>query len=192
MIALAAIALGLALGAASGGSVGRLEAVRLRFEVPVLLLFVVQGVARGRITGTSATSFGLLVWVASCVGLLILLVPDWRRAGVWAVAVGMGLNLFVVLINGGMPVALPNHVVVGSAAASVAQSMGFYQLAGPGTVLAAAGDVVALSFGSYRLLLSPGDILLAVGVAVLIVDAMQAPSRATASRSWDQAWRAPE
>jgi hypothetical protein len=172
VVALAAVALGLALGWASGGATRGLEALKLRFEVPVIALFVVQAVARGRVAGARATSFGLGLWALSCVVLLILLVPDWRRPGIWIAEMGIGINLMVVLVNGAMPVFLPPSAAVASASMSVARSLGFYQLAGPGTVAGMLGDVLQCSFWRFHALVSAGDVLLAVGVTVLIAASM--------------------
>ena len=144
-----------------------------------------QGIARGRIGGTSASLVGLVVWVVSCIILIVLLIPDWRRVGIWVVGVGLALNLLVVLANGGMPVLVTDPIALSKAGAPIARSMGFYQLAGPGTALAPLGDVVPLGLGAYRVLLSPGDVLLVVGVATLIVGSMSAHvGRAAAAGQW--------
>jgi len=172
VIAFAAVTIGLLLGSACGGSVRGLEAVGLRHELPVLILFVVQGVARGRIAGTTASTVGTAVWVCSCIALVVVLAPDWRRPGVWIVCVGMGLNLLVVLVNGGMPILLEGKELVSASVSTISESMGFYQIAGPGTVVAALGDVVLLAVGGYRVLVSCGDILLVVGVSLFVADAM--------------------
>lgn len=172
MIALVAIVLGLALGTIAGGSIRRLETSSLRFEWLVLILFIVQAVARGRIAGAGASSLGIAVWVLGCIGLLGLLAPDWRQPGIWVVCVGVALNIFVVLLNGGMPVVAEGQVMAAEVAGSVVRSMGFYQLAGPGTLMAVLGDVVPLAFGAYRILVSPGDLLLALGITVFMVEVM--------------------
>ncbi len=172
MIALYAILLALALGAASGGSIGSLAQVRLRYELPVLVLFGVQAIARGRIAGTSASSFGLIVWMLSCAALIGILGSEWRRPGIWVVCFGLALNLLVVLLNGGMPVGLGVDTAVTAVAPMVARSMSFYQLAGPGTMWGALGDVVPLGRAGYQVLVSPGDALLAIGVAVFIAEGM--------------------
>lgn len=172
MIALAAVVLGLALGAASGGSIRALDTASLRFEWPVLLLFVIQAVARGRIAGAAASRLGVSIWVCSCIALLLLSAADWRQLGIWVVGVGIALNILVVLLNGGMPVAFTSQASAGAAAVSVAPVGGFYQLAGPGTVVGVLGDVLPLSVGGYRILVSPGDVLMALGVALFIVAAM--------------------
>lgn len=181
MIALAAIVLGLAIGVACGGSIRGLNAVSLRFEWPVLLLFAVQALARGRVAGTRASSLGIVVWVLSCVVLLVFLAPDWLRIGVWVAGMGIALNVFVVLLNGGMPVVLASQTVANETAVSVARGAGFYQLAGPGTLMGVLGDVLSLTIGGYHILVSPGDVLLALGVAVFIVVPMVDRNEATAT-----------
>lgn len=172
MIALAAVILGLVLGLVSGGSVRRLESAHIRFEWAALMLFVIQAVARGRVSGAGASTLGMAIWVGSGVVLLAILAPDWRHAGVWLIGLGLGLNLIVVLLNGGMPVVVPSDVTVGSAAQSIAGAAGFYQLAGPGTHAKLLGDVIRLGAAGSRILVSPGDILLLIGLTAFIVDAM--------------------
>jgi len=180
MVALVAVVLGVALGAICGGSIRRLGVVSLRFEWLLLVLFVVQGVARGRIVGASATSVGYLVWVASCIALLALLASEWGRAGVWVASVGMTLNVLVVLMNGGMPVS-----PLGTVASGISESMGFYQLAGPGTLIAMLGDVVQLGVSGSGFLVSPGDVLLALGVTAFVMDAMLVGSDSMPAADWE-------
>lgn len=169
MAGLAAVLVGIALGIACGGSLRRLEDTRLRFAWPVLIVFVVQGVARGRIAGASPSALGVVVWVLSCVALLALLLPEWRRDGVWIAGLGIALNLLVVLLNGGMPIAQEGLTARIDATPTTVLSKGFYQMAGPGTLFGAAGDVLPFFTSGYRILASPGDVLLALGVAILVV-----------------------
>jgi len=172
VIALAAIILGLALGAASGGSLRRLQHVKVRHEWLVLAFFAAQAFARGRIAGSTASAFGTTLWALTCVVLLGSLWADWRQPGVWVVCVGLALNLLVVLLNGGMPIALNLETLTGDAAVTIARTLSFYQVAGPETSMAMLGDVVPLSVGAYRVLVSPGDVLLAIGVAVFLANGM--------------------
>jgi hypothetical protein len=73
------------------------------------------------------------------------------------------------LANRGMPVTVD---ATGRALAAVAQSGGFYHLANSATVAAWTGDVLQLRlFGSVELL-SLGDVLLVVGIAVIVAQAM--------------------
>ncbi len=151
----------------------------MRHESAVLVLFLIQAVARGRMIGTSATPWAFAVWAVCCVALLLLLAPSWRRQGVWVLLIGMALNLAVVLANGGMPLEVPGSTSAIPKSA-IASTGGFYLLAGQGTVLASLGDALLVGTRGYRLLLSAGDVLLAIGVSTLIVDAMLNPQDADA------------
>jgi len=177
MVVSSALAIGLLLGLVCGGSVRNLGGVRLRFEWVVIPLFVVQALARGRLAGASASSLGVSIWLVGTLVLLAFLAPDWRQPGVWVSGVGMALNMLVVLANGGMPVVPPGQVPASQAAASLAQSAGFYHLAGPGTILVTLGDVLPLGMGATTTLLSAGDVLLTLGVAIYILRSMTGSSR---------------
>lgn len=176
MLAAVALVGGALLGWLCGGSLRGVEHIQLRFGWLLLLLFVVQGVARGRIAGASATSAGLIVWIVSCVLLVAVLLPNFRTPGVWLAIVGLILNLLVVLLNGGMPVFSATVGSTAEAVSAVAKSSGFYQVAGQATIATLLADVLPLTVGRTRILLSSGDVLLVVGVVSLMVSAMLAPS----------------
>ena len=84
-------------------------------------------------------------------------------------ASGVLLNVNVVLLNQGMPIGV---AATPAAIAGIAAGGGFYHVAGLTTVAAWAGDVLPLRTMGHTYYLSPGDVLLGVGVAVLIADAM--------------------
>jgi hypothetical protein len=168
MIAALALLLGLIAGLAAGGKVRNLMGLRLRYEAVLLTAFVVQGIARGRIAGTDATPWGMPVWVVASVALCVLLAANLKLSGALVAASGVLLNLLVVLANGGMPVAASNV----DAGGAVAQSASFYHSANGGTLAIWVGDAMEFALGGAQFLLSPGDTLLAVGVASLMVGAM--------------------
>jgi hypothetical protein len=161
------LVLGMAEGVAAGGTFRGLMRLELRFEVALLVAFVVQGAARGRIAGTSATSWGMLMWVIASVLLFALLLANLKQTGAIVAAAGVLFNLLVVLANGGMPI-----TASGDAGAAVTQSAGFYHLANGGTLVPWAGDAMEYVFGDMQFMLSPGDVVLAVGVASVIAGAM--------------------
>lgn len=175
MIPLAAVLLGVILGLACGGSIYPLSEVRLRHEWLVLVLFVVQAVARGRALGTG-TSAALPVWVISS-GLLVgVLFLNYRRPGLLVVAAGVLVNLDVVLLNHGMPVFLTaaEQSSVSGPLPLQAATHGFYRELIFGTVAPSMGDVLRLRVMGRVLAVSPGDILLAVGVTICICALMLA------------------
>jgi hypothetical protein len=171
MIALVAIGLGLFAGFAAGGTLGGLSNLRLRGEMAIISVFAVQGIARGRIVGTSASDWAMALWVAVSILLVGLLVLNARQPGALLAAAGMLLNLDVVLVNGAMPVVPGADAHVG-AAVVLTSSGGFYRLASAGVLGLWAADVLNLSVLGQRYALSVGDLMLAVGVAVIIANAM--------------------
>jgi hypothetical protein len=168
MLAAVAIALGIALGCAAGGSVRTLDSTtRVGSPILILALFVGQGLARGPL----AERLGELtvpVWAACSVALLAVIVSTGlRRPGLAVVGIGVAANALVVLLNHGMPVVPPpggsSEVVE-----AIAASEGFYVLADQRTYLPALGDVLP----AVRGIASLGDMLLAVGVCAFLVYSM--------------------
>src|SRR5260370_6142795 len=105
MLLLIALALGLIAGVATGGKIGNLANLRFRWPLFVVAVLIVREGAMinpfNRMDGVQC------VYAASLAALVAWTI--WRISrlpGVWLVTVGSGLNLIVVLANGGrMPVA---------------------------------------------------------------------------------------
>ncbi len=167
----------MALGWLSGGRITsppKLDSSRL---LVIAVLFGLQGVARGRFVGTRAVPFALPVWGVASGAICLIAIWSLRRGivgyaqlvrGIAIAVLGIGLNMLVVLANEGMPVVES----VGSAEAAAA-SGGFYQILNRSSILPYLGDVLSMHVGSLHFLLSAGDVLLFVGVAILLVEMMQ-------------------
>jgi len=168
MIAVISLGLGVAAGSLAGGRIRHLAAIRLKHELVLVTAFIVQGFARGRLIGVSASSWGMRVWILLSVLLVVVLISNAKLPGVRVMAAGVTLNLAVVVANMGMPVAASLE----SAGQAIRQSFGFYQLAGTATIGAWAGDSILLGVAGQQFLVSSGDILLMVGVASLVASAM--------------------
>lgn len=164
MIAAGPILIGLAFGFMSGGRLVGLKTIKLRHEILLLLVFVVQAIARGRLAGTTPTIWGFVVWIGSSLVLIALLLRNRHVSGTLVAAGGVLLNLDVVVANGAMP------VFVASSTSGLVQraSAGFYSVAASQTVFGWAGDVLRLDVLDQHFLLSPGDVLLGVGVAIVL------------------------
>lgn len=175
MPAFLALLIGVLVGLLSGGKLRTLASFRLRFEVPILLLFVLQAAARGRLLWMlTPTRVGLVVWMCSSAVLCVLLLANRGIPGVALTAIGLLLNIDVVLANGGMPVRAGSLSAAQLVAmlASIARSGGFYRLANGSTMSPWLGDVMPLTVFGSRLLVSVGDVALAVGVLSAVVFAM--------------------
>lgn len=175
MVPLLALAVGLTIGFASGGSLGGLLTTRWQWSGLTLSLFVAQAAARGRLPGMLGwTHLVQGVWVACSIALIVLLITEWQSPGMAVAACGVLLNVMVVVMNGRMPVGLPPTGQPFAFDSLVGAQRAFYQQAGSETLASALGDVVPIGvFGSWTML-SAGDIMLGVGVCVWITAAMTA------------------
>lgn len=177
MVVFGALILGCLLGWACGGSLLRLGSFRLKYEKTVLVLFVIQAVARGRIGG-AAMPGATWIWAIASMGLVVVLAFDYGKPGMTVAAFGVLLNLDATLVNSGMPVESLGR----GTTAAVAASGGQYVLTGAHTVGSWLGDVLLLTIGQTSLLLSVGDVLLLASVASVLVFGMTQiePSGSTA------------
>lgn len=160
MIAAAAIVWGIWLARLTGGKLMRLSSAEVHHAGWIAILFVAQGVLRGRFSSpTDAVVMAVAGWAVCCLILLALLIRSRAEPGIPLLTFGVALNLLVVLANDGMP-----YVIEGVA---VPQHSNFYHLAGRATELVFLADVLPLP--EYAALLSLGDLLLFVGLVVFMV-----------------------
>lgn len=162
-----ALAAGLLVGLGSGGSIANLAA--LRFRWPWLLVAAVavrEVIVFSPLSKVDGSQYAYVVSLA-----VIVAWTAWhfqRLPGVVLVTIGGLLNLVVVLANSGhMPVAtdIARSQLHGILLAR--GTIGQYTLMGPNTRLNQLGDWITIPLlpAGY----SPGDILIAVGVALVIV-----------------------
>lgn len=169
MPAVIGVLLGMLLGLASGGRLVRIQSLRLVGQGPLLMLYVLQSVARGRFPRAAEISaIAFWVWVLAVLGILVILCCNWRHPGVAVIAFGLAANLAVVLANGAMPVSVPRALWHSGIAERVGGSV-MYVDSNVGTLVPWLGDVVPSGLGGGSLLLSVGDIMLVVGVCSLLV-----------------------
>lgn len=160
MLLLAALALGLVAGIATGGKLGRVANLRFRWPWLVLVALVIREASALR--PLSSIDGVQYVYVAALAALIAWAVWHIERVrGVWIVAAGAALNLIVIIANGArMPVAP-------ALAGSLVQRghAGQYVLMGADTSLNWLGDWIGLPgpLGAY----SPGDVIVAIGIAAV-------------------------
>lgn len=144
----------------SGGSWGRVGAHQPRFGSIVVGLFLLQGVARGRLpVGSWQWGWPVVIWGVCVVAIVALLLGLHRRnPGAVCMSLGLTANLLVVLLNGGMPVTT-------TAGVAWQPSSDFYHATTGADMLAWLGDT--LPAGVY--MLSAGDLLLVVGAFVYVL-----------------------
>jgi len=158
------------------GAIGRYPLTGTPFLTAALLLVVLA-----RIPGVPPDAARVLQGLGYAVALAVL----WRnRARPWTVPIlaGLGLNAVVIALNGGhMPISpaalAAAEPALDRAAPSVLDPR--HAFAGPGTRLGPFGDVVPLGVGQMGMVLSPGDILMVIGVAGFVQAQMMAPRKPT-------------
>lgn len=184
MIAGLGILIGVVIGALSGGSLLRLQHIHLKWELPILLLFMIQGLARGRLPGVSAAVAGLLVWMLCNVAIVVLLAWDANTPGIPTVMTGVGLNLLAVLLNSGMPVSIGTPS--SSSAAALQAAAGFYHPLANHSLAPALADVLPLGMWGGRGVFSVGDLALLCGCVALVTYGMTLGNHATdgSDRTW--------
>lgn len=162
MLWLLAMMLGLVLGLGAGGRLDNLTRLRFRWPLLVLAAVVVRGAIE--VTPLNRVEGAQYVYLLSLLAIVGWTVWHFKLLpGVWLVSIGASLNLLVIAANGArMPVA-------SQYAGSLLQRghIGQYTLMTPATQLNALGDWISLS--PFRGVYSPGDLLVALGLALVLL-----------------------
>jgi Family of unknown function (DUF5317) len=157
------------LGFVLGGSVSSLVTLPLRdrwLVVVAVLAQVAGGVAAWGADSSAAYAVGL---AASALAALGFCLRNLRVRGVPLVTLGLLLNALVVGINGAMPVSLAAAARAGTSITSIAAGTDpRHDVAGAGTTLRTLGDVVPIPLPLRPEVASPGDVLVAAGLAELL------------------------
>jgi Family of unknown function (DUF5317) len=161
MLLLVALVIGLLAGIATGGKLGNVANLSIRWPWLVVAALVVREAAiLSPLSGVDGVQY---LYVAALAALVAW--TAWhatRLRGAWIVAIGAGLNLLVVIVNGArMPVAteLAGRLVERG-------HIGQYVVMGSGTNLGWLGDWIGVPGplgGAY----SPGDVVIAIGIAAV-------------------------
>ena len=155
---------GLLIGWARGGRASVLGQVPLKGGW--LLIFAAGLVLAARLPAFS--SIGPALQTCAYAGAIVVLWQNRRHPWIPVVLAGLALNSLVMWLNGGrMPLSA-------AALASAAQGIGApalafadprYVVASPAAPLAALGDAFPLRLGGYAAVVSPGDLVMSVGLA---------------------------
>ena len=177
-----ALLAGLALGRLRGGSLEALGTVAVRRRRLAVVALLSQAV--GTVVGGPVFPLGLAVSAAL---LLCFLTANRRVRGTGLLAVGLLANAVVVVANGAMPVSGSAAERAGVAPVAAGRPLDSrHQPADGDTRLPWLGDVVPVPLPLRPEVVSPGDVLVAAGVGLLLVAARrQTPRRATRSRVLD-------
>lgn len=163
----------LAVGRATGGRLERLGHLRLSRRRLVVLAVVVQ--LAGAVVGGPAQAAGLALAAAL---LTAFLLANRGVRGTGLVALGLAANGLVVALNGAMPVSFDAAARAGAPVRDVATGADpRHEVLTPSTRLHLLADVVPVPLPLRAEVVSPGDVLVAAGVAQLVVVGMRPAAR---------------
>ncbi len=176
MFVVVAVPIGLALGLLLGGRLERLNELRLRWAWLAVAGFVAQVILFSDPVVAQVGSLGPPLYVASTVAVLVAVLANVGVPGMAFVALGAALNLVAILANGGFMPADPGALALAGLEPSSAYSN---SVAEANPALKPLTDIYALPAGTpLANVFSVGDVVLAIGVAWVIVAAMRSPSPA--------------
>ena len=157
------VALAILAGLVAGGSLRSFERVRVHWWAAALggLLLQAAPVARDHHLAVAALA-------GSYTLLMAFSLINRRLPGAWLVMVGLGMNLAVVVPNGGMPVsASATHAAGGATSVQIGNDLKHHEMTGA-DVLSFMGDVIPVP-SPIGIVLSAGDVLLYTGIAWFLI-----------------------
>ena len=176
LLILAVIVAGLLVGVALGGDIRTLSEVHLRWWPLALVGLGLQLVPIPSMNGQLDHWLAVGLLIASYVVLLAFVAMNIRLPGFPVIAAGFALNLFVISVNGGMPVT--EHALRQAYGSRYAAEIDLLQehggakhhLARDDDDLVSLADVIPVG-GPLHQVLSPGDIVFMLGVFWVIAAA---------------------
>lgn len=169
LLVLIVIGLAVCVGFAAGGSLRPFERFRVHWWGVALVGLALQGIP---FTSGVSRPIGVAALLGSYVLLGSFAFVNRRLPAVWLVMVGLALNFVVIGVNDGMPVSAGALEVAGASAEGLASEGTLkHHLMGPGDILTPLGDVIGIP-PPIGVVISIGDVILYVGIAVLVVVVM--------------------
>jgi hypothetical protein len=166
ILVLVVAVLAVAVAVAAGGD--RLAHLRVR-AVRLLVVAAVLQLVSGTLASGSV-AIRVLTLILSALLVSLFLWGNWQVAGIPLIAAGLLLNCVVVVVNFAMPVSVDSAARAGLTPADLRLGDDpFHERAGPHTLLADLGDTIPVALPMQPQVVSPGDVLVAAGVALLLV-----------------------
>jgi hypothetical protein len=163
IIGLAVAVLAAAFAKLRGGSLRSIAETEFRWTWLVFVGFIVQFGMDLWDPDSLSESGSTLVLVWTNAAIVVFLVLNRHLPGMLLAGVGLAANLVVIVANGAMPVSLEAARIAGIGT-SLTQGIGHEPMTSA-TTLSWLGDVIPLP--GLGLVISPGDIVLAGGLAWL-------------------------
>jgi hypothetical protein len=172
--------LAIAVAVAAGGD--RLLGLRVRAVRLLVAAAVLQLVSGTLAPGSAAVRAPTMILSALLVALFLW--GNWQVAGVPLIAAGLLLNCVVVAVNFAMPVSVSAAARAGLAPGDLRLGDdSFHERSGPHTLLPVLGDTIPVALPWRPQVVSPGDVLVAAGVGLLLVTGGARPRRLPQNRA---------
>lgn len=162
-----------------GGRLSNLADIRLRLWWLLPLGFAIQ-VTPNLLPrdATWAPGVGVGLVLVSYLPLLLLVILNRERKGMWLAGLGILMNFSVIAANGGMPVLGEAALAAGGYEEGLLLEGGYKHVAMDArTLLAFLADVIPVRIFGQGNVISLGDVLLAVGLGAFLEDELRQPVR---------------
>lgn len=171
--------LALATAMLRGGRLTNLGDIEMKAWWLLILGFGLQAATRFLPDTSWAETAGLIMVLGSFLLLMILVVVNRKRPGMWLAGVGVLMNFTVISLNGGMPVLAEAALVASGftqSAPDIAGSFKHVVLDG-NTLFTVFADVIPIRLVGHGQVISLGDVFLAVGLGRFLEYELRKPRR---------------
>lgn len=167
-----------AIAVVRGGRLRNLSDIRLRLWWLLILGFGMQAVTNFFPEDADwARPTGVTLVLLSYVPLLLMVVVNRDKPGMWLAGLGILMNFSVIAANGGMPVLEGAAIVAGGFPDSVDITSYKHLVLDQSSRLNFLADVIPLRFLGQGQVISLGDVLLAVGLGRFLEHELRRPVR---------------
>ncbi len=178
MFLLYPIALGLVVGVVAGGRISNLETIRIRWAALAIAALAIQVLLFSPLVTGWIGPAGPPLYVASTAAVVAVAVRNGRQRGLAILALGGILNLAAIVSNGGFMPADPGALAALGRTIDGATYTNSVT-GGAGVALWPLTDIFAMPRGLPGAnVFSVGDVVIALGVLVWVVDGMRRPATA--------------
>lgn len=168
-----ALAVAMALAVASGGTLERLATVRLRGEVVLVSVLLLQFALPWLKLGGAAGRLAYAVWFATFPVMVLICLLNYRAPGMAIAGLGLALNAAVIGANGGMPVSAAVVASMSPGAFAIQEGDFVHVAMSAATRLPILADVLPVPGpAGMRGVASAGDVLLVCGACGVVAASM--------------------
>lgn len=161
-----------------GGRFENLSGIHLRMWLLLPLGYIIQNATFFLPNTTWAPRAGFLLILFSYIPLMIVVIANRDKPGLWISSIGILMNFSVIAINRGMPVLTESiQAATHFALETVTISNFKHVIFDQGTHLGFLADVIPMNILGMSTVISLGDVLLALGLGVFLEDQLRRPAK---------------